>query len=74
MLDPVMAAEAGGSLLAEDTLDALVSVLIPLASVVTPNVYEASAITGIRIRSIEDSKRAAAAIVALGCRAAVVTG
>ncbi|PXF60973.1 MAG: bifunctional hydroxymethylpyrimidine kinase/phosphomethylpyrimidine kinase [Candidatus Methanogaster sp.] len=74
VLDPVMAAEAGGSLLAEDALDALVSVLIPLASAVTPNVYETSAITGIRIRSIEDAMRAAAAIATLGCRAAVITG
>ena len=74
VLDPVMSAEAGGSLLAEDALDALVSELIPLAAVVTPNVYEASAITGIRIRSIEDAERAAAAIATLGCRAAVITG
>ncbi|MEA3324290.1 MAG: bifunctional hydroxymethylpyrimidine kinase/phosphomethylpyrimidine kinase [Euryarchaeota archaeon] len=74
VLDPVMAAEAGGSLLADDALDALVSVLIPLASVVTPNVYEASAITGIRIGGIEDARRAAAAIATLGCRAAVITG
>jgi len=74
VLDPVMSAEAGGSLLADDALDALVSVLIPLASVVTPNVYEACAITGIRIRSIEDAEHAAAAIVTLGCRAAVITG
>jgi len=74
VLDPVMSAEAGGSLLAEDALDALVLELIPLASAVTPNVYEASAITGIRIRSIEDAGRAAAAITTLGCRAAVITG
>jgi hydroxymethylpyrimidine/phosphomethylpyrimidine kinase len=74
VLDPVMSAEAGGSLLADDALDALVSELIPLASVVTPNVYEASAITGIRIGSIEDAERAAAAIATLGCRAAVITG
>lgn len=74
VLDPVMSAEAGGSLLAEDALDALISELIPLASVVTPNVYEASAITGIRIKSIEDAERAAAAIATLGCRAAVITG
>ncbi|MHC1575643.1 MAG: bifunctional hydroxymethylpyrimidine kinase/phosphomethylpyrimidine kinase [Candidatus Methanogasteraceae archaeon] len=74
VLDPVMSAEAGGSLLADDALDALVLELIPLASAVTPNVYEASAITGIRIRDIEDAKHAAAAIATLGCRAAVITG
>ena len=74
VLDPVMSAEAGGSLLTEDALSAMISELIPAATVVTPNVFEAEAITGIRIRDTVDAKRAAAAIVDLGCRAAVVTG
>jgi len=74
VLDPVMSAEAGGILLAEDALDAVISELIPLANVATPNVFEAEAITGIRIRDIEDAKRAAIAIVDLGCKAAVITG
>ncbi|MEA1907000.1 MAG: bifunctional hydroxymethylpyrimidine kinase/phosphomethylpyrimidine kinase [Euryarchaeota archaeon] len=74
VLDPVMSAEAGGSLLTNDALKAMVSELIPAATVVTPNVFEAEAITGIRIRDTGDAKRAAAAIVDLGCRAAVVTG
>ncbi len=74
VLDPVMSAEAGGSLLTDDALGAMVSELIPAATVVTPNVFEAEAITGIRIRDTDDAKRAAAAIVDLGCSAAVVTG
>lgn len=74
VLDPVMSAEAGGELLTEDALDAMVSELIPIADVVTPNVFEAEAITGIRIRNIEDAKRAAIAITDLGCRSAVITG
>ena len=74
VLDPVMIAEAGGSLLAEDALHTMISELIPLATVVTPNVFEAEAITGITIVDIEDAKRAAAAITDLGCEAAVVTG
>ncbi|MEA1944328.1 MAG: bifunctional hydroxymethylpyrimidine kinase/phosphomethylpyrimidine kinase [Euryarchaeota archaeon] len=74
VLDPVMSAEAGGILLAEDALDTMVSELIPLANMATPNVFEAEAITGIRIRDIEDAKRAAIAIVDLGCKAAVITG
>ncbi|RZN35488.1 MAG: bifunctional hydroxymethylpyrimidine kinase/phosphomethylpyrimidine kinase [Methanosarcinales archaeon] len=74
VLDPVMSAEAGGSLLTDAALGAMVSELIPAATVVTPNVFEAEAITGIRIHDTDDAKRAAAAIVDLGCKAAVVTG
>jgi hydroxymethylpyrimidine/phosphomethylpyrimidine kinase len=74
VLDPVMSAEAGGSLLTDDALGAMILELIPAATVVTPNVFEAEAITGIKILDTNDAKRAAAAIVDLGCRAAVVTG
>ncbi|HIE31811.1 MAG TPA: bifunctional hydroxymethylpyrimidine kinase/phosphomethylpyrimidine kinase [Methanosarcinales archaeon] len=74
VLDPVMSAEAGGSLLTEDALEAMISELIPFATVVTPNVFEAESITDIKILDIDDAKEAAAAIVDLGCRAAVVTG
>jgi len=74
VLDPVMSAEAGGALLTGDALGALVLELIPNATVVTPNVFEAEAITGITIENIEDAERAAAAITDLGCKAAVVTG
>ncbi|KAF5412931.1 MAG: Bifunctional thiamine biosynthesis protein ThiDN [Candidatus Methanogasteraceae archaeon] len=74
VLDPVMSAEAGGALLTGDALGALVLELIPIATVVTPNVFEAEAITGIAIKSIEDAERAAATITDLGCKAAVVTG
>ena len=74
VLDPVMSAEAGGALLTGDALGALVLELIPIATVVTPNVFEAEAITGITIENIEDAERAAAAITDLGCKSAVVTG
>jgi len=75
VLDPVMSAEAGGgALLTGDALGALVRELIPIATVVTPNVFEAEAITGIAIKNIKDAERAAAAITDLGCKAAVVTG
>lgn len=74
VVDPVMVAKSGAALLKEDARQALVSRLIPLAEVVTPNVDEAEAITGLRISSVEDSKKAALKIVEMGAKAAVVKG
>ncbi|HOK58555.1 MAG TPA: bifunctional hydroxymethylpyrimidine kinase/phosphomethylpyrimidine kinase [Methanothrix sp.] len=74
VVDPVIAAEAGGSLIADDAIPALVEELIPVASVVTPNIFEAEAITGVRICDLESAREAALRIVEMGARAVVVTG
>lgn len=75
VVDPVMIAKSGAPLLREDAVNALVSRIIPLASVVTPNVPEAERLTGIEIKTLEDAKRAARLIVEeLGAGAAVVKG
>ncbi|MGQ9467267.1 MAG: bifunctional hydroxymethylpyrimidine kinase/phosphomethylpyrimidine kinase [Anaerolineae bacterium] len=74
VVDPVMVAKSGDPLLREDARDALIRLLLPLAFVVTPNLYEARVLTGMRIESVEDMKRAAAAIHAMGPRYVVVKG
>ena len=74
VVDPVMAAQSGALLLAADARDALVHELIPLASLVTPNVHEAQELTGIAIASLADMRRAARALIAQGARAALVKG
>jgi len=74
VVDPVMVAKAGDSLLQKDAQDALARRLIPLATVVTPNLPEASALTGFRLRSLEDMKKAALEIYRLGARNVVVKG
>ncbi len=75
VVDPVMVAKSGTTLLREDAVDALVKYLIPVSTIVTPNKDEAEKITGITIQSIEDAKRAAKYIVEeLGAKAAVVKG
>lgn len=74
VVDPVIAAEAGGSLIAEGALSALREDLIPLASVVTPNIFEAEAITGVRVTDLESAREAALRIVDMGARAVVITG
>jgi len=74
VVDPVMVAKSGDRLLREDAVEALRTRLIPLAAVVTPNIPEAEALTGLKIETDEDIRRAAEAIVRLGARAVVVKG
>jgi hydroxymethylpyrimidine kinase/phosphomethylpyrimidine kinase len=70
VVDPVMVASSGARLLQPDAAAALVRRLFPLATVVTPNLMEAEAIVG---RSAP-RRELAEALVALGARAALVTG
>ena len=74
VVDPVMVAKSGDRLLREDAVEALRARLIPLAAVVTPNIPEAEALTGLKIKTGEDVRRAAEAMVRLGARAVVVKG
>jgi hydroxymethylpyrimidine/phosphomethylpyrimidine kinase len=69
VVDPVMVASSGARLLREDAVDALVSRIFPLASVVTPNEVEARLLVG------DGPKRELAErLVELGAPAAIVTG
>ncbi len=74
VVDPVMIAKGGDRLLQEEAVDALRTVLLPLAAVVTPNTPEAEALTGMTIRTEADVREAARRIVALGAKAVVVKG
>jgi hydroxymethylpyrimidine/phosphomethylpyrimidine kinase len=73
VLDPVMVAESGGRLLERDAERALVELLLPRATVVTPNVPEARAIAGAAADTL-DGEALARAVIAAGARAVVVTG
>jgi hydroxymethylpyrimidine/phosphomethylpyrimidine kinase len=70
VVDPVMVASSGARLLEDDAVDVLVARLFPLATVVTPNVLEARALTG----SEAPADELAEALVSLGAAAALVTG
>lgn len=74
VVDPVMAAEAGGSLIKNEAVTTLMEELIPLASVITPNIQEAEELSGIRIQGRENAKEAAMHIVDSGARAVIITG
>ncbi len=71
VVDPVMVASSGSRLLLPDAVGTLVARLFPLATVVTPNLPEAQALTGI---ATEDRAKLSEALVELGARAALVTG
>ena len=74
VVDPVMVAKSGDRLLREDAVQALISQLLPLALVVTPNIPEAEVLVGRALSSDEDIRAAARDIVALGPRAVVMKG
>jgi hydroxymethylpyrimidine/phosphomethylpyrimidine kinase len=74
VLDPVMVAKGGDALLKAEAKGALVKSLLPLASVVTPNLPEAQELCGFEIRDLEGMREAARAIRALGPAAVIVKG
>ncbi|MBU4491425.1 MAG: bifunctional hydroxymethylpyrimidine kinase/phosphomethylpyrimidine kinase, partial [Euryarchaeota archaeon] len=74
VVDPVMAAEAGGELQKDEAVAVLIEELLPLAVVVTPNVDEAERLSGVEIRDISGAKKAAKKIHELGAKAVIVTG
>ncbi len=74
VVDPVMIAKSGDSLLQPEAVEALRSKLVPLAAVVTPNIPEAEVLTGMTVASLDDMRRAAEHIVGMGARSVVVKG
>ncbi|MDG6244016.1 MAG: bifunctional hydroxymethylpyrimidine kinase/phosphomethylpyrimidine kinase [Methanolobus sp.] len=74
VVDPVMAAEAGGDLLCKDAVSTLKEELLPVSEVVTPNINEASILSGIQINDVESAKEAAKIISMNGVRFVIVTG
>ncbi|MSP79280.1 MAG: bifunctional hydroxymethylpyrimidine kinase/phosphomethylpyrimidine kinase [Dehalococcoidia bacterium] len=75
VVDPVMVAKGGDRLLQESAVEALQTMLIPLATIVTPNAPEAEALTGRKVASVADARQAAKTIVEeLGAKCAVVKG
>jgi hydroxymethylpyrimidine/phosphomethylpyrimidine kinase len=74
VLDTVMIAKSRARLLDDEAIATLRDRLLPLALVVTPNVPEAEALTGLRITSTDDLAHAARRLVELGARAALVKG
>jgi hydroxymethylpyrimidine/phosphomethylpyrimidine kinase len=72
VVDPVMVAASGDVLLEPDAIEMLRDVMLPLATVVTPNLREASILSGRDVSSRDAIREAAHTLVALGARAALV--
>ena len=74
VVDPVFVSKHGHALLDEDAVAALRDLILPLATLVTPNLPEAAGLARFPVRTREDMERAAVAILAMGPKAVLVKG
>ncbi|ANU17997.1 bifunctional hydroxymethylpyrimidine kinase/phosphomethylpyrimidine kinase [Planococcus maritimus] len=74
VIDPVMIAKGGASLLQQEAVEAITSLLVPLASVITPNIPEAETLSGIDITDEVSRRKAAEAILSLGASSVIIKG
>ncbi len=74
VLDPVMVAKGGASLLDDDAVNAMRSELVLRAEVLTPNIPEAEVLSGMSIQSVDDMKRAADVLLSLGSQSVLLKG
>lgn len=74
VVDPVMIATSGARLLDPDAVRVLMDELIPLADALTPNLPEAEALLGTRIRNTRDAERAGSDLLSMGTRAVLLKG
>jgi hydroxymethylpyrimidine/phosphomethylpyrimidine kinase len=74
VLDPVIRSSSGAELLDSAGVQVLIEKLIPLAAVITPNVDEAAALTGMEVSNVEEMRAAARRLHEMGAAAVVVTG
>jgi len=74
VMDPVMVATSGDRLLEEDAVAQLMEELLPLATLVTPNLHEAAILTGTPVATLSDMRRAAHGLVENGVNAALIKG
>jgi len=74
VLDPILKSSSGAELLDSGGTRLLIERLIPLADVVTPNVDEAAALTGMQVRDLDEMKAATTKLHEMGAQAVVITG
>ncbi|MCU9614390.1 bifunctional hydroxymethylpyrimidine kinase/phosphomethylpyrimidine kinase [Caldibacillus lycopersici] len=74
VVDPVMIAKGGASLLVQEAVYALKTYLLPYAYVITPNIPEAEVLTGVNIKTFKDRKEAAKILYGLGAKYVVIKG
>lgn len=74
VVDPVMISKSGYPLLAPEACETLIKELLPLATLLTPNLPEAEAISGMKVTTKAEMRPVAEKIISLGCKAVLVKG
>ena len=74
IIDPVMVTRTGSKLLEDSAINAYKKLLLPIADLVTPNIYEANLLSGLKIKSKEDIENSARKIIGLGAKAVLIKG
>jgi len=74
IIDPVMVSRTGSKLLEDSAINAYKKILLPIADLVTPNIYEANLLSGVKIESKEDIENSARNIISLGAKAVLIKG
>lgn len=74
VLDPVMVATSGDSLIQQASIETMKKCLFPLASIITPNLKEATILLNKTIQTVEEMKQAAYDLLSFGCDAVLIKG
>jgi len=74
IIDPVMVTRTGSKLLEDSAINAYKKLLLPIADLVTPNIYEANLLSGFEIKTKEDIENSAINIMGLGAKAVLIKG
>ncbi|WP_247232844.1 bifunctional hydroxymethylpyrimidine kinase/phosphomethylpyrimidine kinase [Telluribacter sp. SYSU D00476] len=74
VFDPVLISSSGRRLVTDETIKVFRSKLLPLCTLITPNISEAVALAGTSINGLDDMKVAAHRLVGMGCKAVLITG
>ncbi len=74
VVDPVLRSSSGDELMAEGAVEVMLSELMPLARVITPNIPEAETLTGLKITNEDEMREAARKLREMGARAALIKG
>jgi len=74
IIDPVMVTRTGSKLLEDSAINAYKKLLLPIADLVTPNIFESNLLTGLEIKSKEDIENAAINIIEMGAKSVLIKG
>ena len=74
IIDPVMVSRTGSKLIEDSAISAYKKLLLPIADIVTPNIFEANLLSNLDIKNREDIERSAQYIIELGAKAVLIKG